>query len=296
MTREATAKAVQDGSERLGLTGLTAPQEAGEQSESAPASGQSRLAQLGAPQVLPGSAISERAPQEDVAEQADQTERASKQGKSRKDGARRIASGELSKPAVERKVERRLGAKKQQLLKDGAEIIDNGPEHTTEYIEIKRRIDGALKNSPLSAEFKRGLIEAYEEQMGVDVKGLCMAMGVGQGSIWKALGEYPATLARVRQNRQEATLEDLSASLRLMAAKLRTALEDGTLSVTNKNVRDFAIAYGIYTDKHAIITGKPTAHVAFSRGESFDDRKAAMLKVLDKADVTLQLVSGGGKK
>ncbi len=291
------AQDIEQSSERLGLTGLNAQQEAGEQSESAPAaSGQSRLAQLGAPQR---STLPERAPPDDMAEQVQESqERASGQLEShnaRQNQAKQIADGRLSEPAKNRSPRRRLGKKKSEAIRDGAEIIDSGPELTAEIVELKRRIDGSLKGAPLSAEFKRALVETYEETMGLDIKGLSAATGASTGSIWRALGEHPATLARVRQNRQDATLEDLSMSLRLMADKLRTALTDNTLTVTNKNIRDFAIAYGIFTDKHSIITGKPTAHVAFSRGESFEDRKAAMLKVLDKADVTLQLVSGGTK-
>ena len=166
-------------------------------------------------------------------------------------------------------------------------------EPTFDPDEIKRRIDGSLKGAAVSDEFKRALIDCYEEHNGVNVRELAAATGFGVGALWRALQEYPATLERVRQNRRAATVDDLSQALAAMARRLREAIDSGALDVNSKNVRDFAIAFGIFSDKQALLDGEATARVEFGRAGDFEDRKRRMLDVLDRAESTLKLVKGG---
>ena len=180
----------------------------------------------------------------------------------------------------------------------GREIIAEGPEPSSDPLVIKRGLDGALKNQPLTDGFKQALRDSYANDLGLNVEALAKATGISEGAINAALWEHPKTLAAARAKRKAATLDAAEQSLHLMVTRLRAALVSGEVTPTNKNLRDYSIALGILTDKLAILRGDGAAGgavIALEVSETMDERKARLVAVLDKADHAIGLLSAIGK-
>lgn len=158
--------------------------------------------------------------------------------------------------------------------------------------EILLRADGNLPNAPLSDEFKQGIRELYEREMALNYNDISKALGVGVGTVCRVIADSPGLAERVRQNREVAIVDNLEAALAGMAAQLREAVEAREIVPTAKNIRDWAIAYGILTDKRQLVTGGATQRAELSVG-TLEERKARMHKVLDRAEATLKLLKGG---
>lgn len=181
-----------------------------------------------------------------------------------------------------------------QAREDGREIVDFGPEPTDDPLIIKRRLDGRLKGQPLSEEFKRGLCDAYADDLGVDIEGLAKATGISRGAVAGALWEHPKTLAASRQKRSEATHDAMEGALYLMAQRLRNAVQNGEVKPNSKNIRDYLVAFGILVDKLALMSGAPTSRHELIV-ETLDERKARLTTILDKADAAIGLLTAGRK-
>lgn len=171
----------------------------------------------------------------------------------------------------------------------GSEPKEDDPErdvrqpNPTRVEEEKRRIDGKLQRARLSPEFKAAVQEAYSEDLGIDFRALSAATGVSLGALWRAVQEAPRLAERARENRQRATVEDLEAGLALLAKRFRERAEAGDLDPTAKTMRDFAIMFGVMTDKRQLLTGKATANVAVRAHMTIEERKQRLRDVLDRA-------------
>ncbi len=82
--------------------------------------------------------------------------------------------------------------------------------------------------------------------------------------------------------------------LYLMASKLREAILAGEVQPNSKNIRDYLVAFGIMTDKLALMSGAPTSRHELIV-ETLDERKARLTAILDKADVAIGLLTTGRK-
>lgn len=179
-------------------------------------------------------------------------------------------------------------------IAEGRPIEEVGPEPTKDPLIIKRRLDGRLKQQPLSEEFKQGLRDAYADDLGVNVEDLAKATGFSRGAIAAALWEHPKTLAAARSKRSAATHDAMEQALYLLAMELRRAIQAGEVQASGKNIRDFMVGFGILVDKLALMQGSPTSRTELIV-ESLDERKARLTAVLDRADVALGLLTSGRK-
>jgi hypothetical protein len=178
---------------------------------------------------------------------------------------------------------------------NGTPIEVVGPEQTSDPVIIQKRIDGCFKNQPLSEEFKTALVDTYVSNMGLNIEELGAAVGIGSGVLNGVLAEHPATLQAVRAKRAAATLDAVEQALYGMATKLRDAIAAGEVAPTSKNIRDYLIAFGILTDKHAMIAGGNGPAGESTPPETIDERKARLVVILDRADAALGLLTTGKK-
>lgn len=184
------------------------------------------------------------------------------------------------------------GAEVVEAREQGREIVIEGPEPTDDPLVLKRRIDGRLKAQPLSEEFKRALVDAYNDNLGVNLDELAKATGFTSGAISAALWEHPKTLAAARSKRAEAAHDALEQAVYLMALELRRAVQAGEVRVTGKNIRDWMVGFGILVDKLALMSGAPTARAELIV-ETMDERKARLTSTLDRVDAALGLMTTG---
>lgn len=184
------------------------------------------------------------------------------------------------------------GAEVVEAREQGREIVIEGPEPTDDPLVLKRRIDGRLKAQPLSEEFKRALVDAYNDNLGVNLDELAKATGFTSGAIGAALWEHPKTLEAARAKRVAATHDAMEQSLYLLACELRRAIQSGEVQVSSKNIRDFMVGFGILVDKLALMQGAPTERKELIV-ETLDERKARLSSVLDRADAALGLLTTG---
>lgn len=177
----------------------------------------------------------------------------------------------------------------------GVQIIESGQgtnlPATLSTIEIMKRIDGFQKSSPITPELAQAIRATYEQDLHLNYNDLCKAIGVGMGTVVRAIEEAPGLSERVRQRRAALITAALEASLSIMSVQLLEQVTAGKLQPTEKNLRDWAVAFGILTDKRQLLAGGATA-----RTEVLDltpeARKKSLQEKLDQLEEALGTLTG----
>lgn len=189
----------------------------------------------------------------------------------------------------------RRARRNRKAVLNGAQIIESGPganlPATLSTLEIMKRIDGFQKSSPITPELAQAIRATYEQDLHLNYNDLCKAIGVGMGTVVRAIEEAPGLSERVRQRRAALITAALEASLSAMAVQLLENVTAGKLQPNEKNMRDWAVAFGILTDKRQLLAGGATA-----RHEVLDltpeARKQALQEKLNQLEEALGTLTG----
>lgn len=163
-------------------------------------------------------------------------------------------------------------------------------------LEVKLRADGTLPNAPLSQEMRTAIIKTYEENLGINMREVASALGVGLATVCRTLDRAPALVEQARQKRRTVEIEDIAAGLSDLALSFREDAASGKLRPGGeeaRNFRDWAIGYGVMTDKFQLITGGATSRPDKDGQGTLVEKKQAMLDVLDRAEAVMTLNQRG---
>lgn len=162
------------------------------------------------------------------------------------------------------------------------------------------RADGRKKHQPVMEGLRTAIARYIDQNPLEGYHHVASKFGVGDGTVLDVLVSAPSLSARTQQKLAFATLASMHGMVHQIVAQINQGLADGSLKITDKYVRDFAVSMGIAVDKLQLLTGQPTERKEYlSGGSSLDERRKAMVDVLNRAEAAMGLKAlpgGRGKK
>ena len=167
----------------------------------------------------------------------------------------------------------------------GQERLDTGAKV---YVLPSGKVKTHVKSGPLPEEIKHAILEAYEANPEMSLPEIARGLNVNASTAAGVVARAPGVQRRVSAKREALTISHLESTILHMASQLSQQVQRGGIQPHSNNMRDYAVMLGILTDKRQLLTGGATSRTGEEAPETFKEKRARMLAVVEKAEATVK--------